>query len=57
MPPNRAEVVHWSPPGSPRPVPLSARGDHALYVVLRTAVKDIGQFNNLVTIDGLRFER
>jgi cytochrome c len=38
-------------------VPLSAQGDHTLYVVLRTAVKDIGQFNNLVAIDGLRFER
>jgi cytochrome c len=38
-------------------VPLSARGDHQLYVVLRTTVKDIGQFNNLVAIDGLRFER
>jgi hypothetical protein len=38
-------------------IPISAPGDHTLYVVLRTAVKDIGQFNNLVTIDGLRFER
>ena len=38
-------------------VPLSARGDHTLYVMLRTSVKDIGQFNNLVAIDGLRFER
>ena len=38
-------------------VPLSVRGDHALYVVLRTAVKGIGQFNNLVAIDGLRFEK
>ena len=38
-------------------VPLSARGDHELYVVLRTAVKGIGQFNNLVAIDALRFER
>ena len=38
-------------------VPLSAQGDHTLYVVLRTSVKDIGQFNNLVAIDGLRFEK
>ncbi len=38
-------------------VPLAARGDHTLYVVLRTSVKDIGQFNNLVTIDALRFEK
>jgi len=28
-----------------------------LYVVLRTSVQGIGQFNNLVTIDALRFER
>src|SRR4029079_16889509 len=35
-------------------VPLSAQGDHTLYVVLRTSVKDIGQFNNLVAMDGLR---
>jgi len=26
-------------------------------VVLKTSVKGIGQFNNLVTIDALRFER
>jgi cytochrome c len=38
-------------------IPLSATGEKALYVVLRTSVKDIGQFNNLVAIDGLRFER
>ena len=38
-------------------VPLSASGEHAVYVVVRTSVKDIGQFNNLVAIDGLRFER
>jgi cytochrome c len=38
-------------------VPVSATGERALYVVLRTSVQGIGQFNNLVTIDGLRFER
>ena len=38
-------------------IPVSARGEKNVYVVLRTSVRDIGQFNNLVTIDGLRFER
>jgi len=38
-------------------VPISATGEKALYVVLKTSVKGIGQFNNLVTIDALRFER
>jgi cytochrome c len=38
-------------------VPLSATGNRALYVVLRSPVREIGQFNNLVTIDALRFER
>ena len=34
-----------------------ASGERALYVVLRTAQQEIGQFNHLVTIDGVRFER
>ena len=38
-------------------VPISATGEKALYVVLKTTVQGIGQFNNLVTIDALRFER
>jgi cytochrome c len=38
-------------------VPVSATGERALYVVLRTPVQAIGQFNHLVTIDGLRFEK
>ena len=38
-------------------VPISSTGEKALYVVLRTSVQGIGQFNNLVTIDALRFER
>ena len=38
-------------------VPISATGEKAVYVVLRTPVQGIGQFNNLVTIDGMRFER
>jgi cytochrome c len=38
-------------------VPISATGEKALYVVLRTSAQGIGQFNSLVTIDGLRFER
>jgi len=38
-------------------VPISASGEKAVYLVLKTSVQGIGQFNNLVTIDGLRFER
>ena len=38
-------------------VPISATGERALYVVLKTSVQGIGQFNNLVTVDGVRFER
>jgi cytochrome c len=38
-------------------VPISTSGEKALYVVLRTSVQGIGQFNQLVTIDALRFER
>ena len=49
-------------PGTPQQwytqtVPVSATGEKSLYVVLKTSVKGIGQFNNLVTIDALRFER
>jgi cytochrome c len=38
-------------------VPITATGEKALYVVLKTSVQGIGQFNNLVTVDGVRFER
>jgi cytochrome c len=38
-------------------MPLSASGERALYVVFRSSVKGLGQFNSLVTIDGLRFEK
>jgi hypothetical protein len=38
-------------------VPIAVTGEKALYVVLRTSVQGIGQFNQLVTIDALRFER
>jgi cytochrome c len=38
-------------------VPITATGQKALYVVLKTSVQGIGQFNNLVTVDGVRFER
>jgi cytochrome c len=38
-------------------VPISVAGERTLYVVLKTPVQGIGQFNNLVTIDALRFER
>jgi cytochrome c len=38
-------------------LPISVGGEKAVYVVLKTSVQGIGQFNNLVTIDGMRFER
>jgi cytochrome c len=38
-------------------IPISATGEKAVYVVLKTRVQGIGQFNNLVSIDALRFER
>jgi hypothetical protein len=38
-------------------IPLTATGDRAVYVVLRTSQREIGQFNPLVTIDAMRFER
>ena len=38
-------------------VPLSVTGERALYVVLRTSAEGLGQFNPLVMIDALRFER
>ena len=38
-------------------VPISATGEKAMYVVLKTSVQGIGQFNNLVTMDGLRLDR
>ncbi|HKH93704.1 MAG TPA: PQQ-dependent sugar dehydrogenase [Gemmatimonadaceae bacterium] len=37
-------------------VPISGTGTKALYVVIRTPVQGIGQFNNLGTLDALRFE-
>ncbi|CAN5905276.1 hypothetical protein BH11GEM1_BH11GEM1_32670 [soil metagenome] len=36
---------------------LSASGERTLFVVLRSPLQDIGQFNPLVMIDALRFER
>jgi cytochrome c len=39
-------------------VPLAATtGEHALYIVLRSPDKDIEQFNPMVTVDGVRFEK
>ena len=38
-------------------IAFSASGDHALFVVLRSPAEKIGQFNPLVTLDALRFER
>ncbi|PYP80066.1 MAG: hypothetical protein DMD35_06305, partial [Gemmatimonadetes bacterium] len=37
-------------------MPITASGEKAVYVVLKTPVQGIGQFNSLVTIDALRFE-
>ena len=38
-------------------VPVSGTGERALFVVLRSSSKEIGQWNPSVTIDALRFER
>jgi len=38
-------------------IPLSVAGEKTVFVVLRSPVREIGQFNSLVTIDELRFER
>jgi cytochrome c len=38
-------------------VPISATGERTLYIVLRTPQQGIGQFNYLVTMDGVRFEK
>ena len=38
-------------------VPMSMTGEVALYLVVRSSAKGIGQFNPLVMIDGMRFER
>jgi hypothetical protein len=38
-------------------VPVSATGEHALFIVLRSPDHDIEQFNPMVTIDGVRFEK
>jgi cytochrome c len=38
-------------------IPLSATGEKKLYVVFRSPSKEIGQFNPLVTVDALHFER
>jgi cytochrome c len=42
---------------STQTVPVSATGEHALYIVLRSPDHDIEQFNPMVTIDGVRFEK
>ncbi len=38
-------------------IPVSTTGEHALFVVLRSPDRDIDQFNPMVTVDGVRFER
>ena len=40
-----------------RAVPVVPTGDVTLYVFIRSGAKEIGQFNPLVSIDGIRFER
>ena len=50
------------PPGSgaelvTQSVPISATGEHALFIVLRSPDQDIEQFNPMVTMDGVRFEK
>ena len=37
-------------------IAVSSPGEHALYVVLRSPDRDVGQFDPMVTIDALRFE-
>lgn len=39
-----------------RSIAVSSPGEHALYVVLRSPDRDVGQFDPMVTIDALRFE-
>jgi hypothetical protein len=38
-------------------IPVRVGGERALYIVVRSSNKDIGQFNPLVKIDGIHFER
>ena len=38
-------------------IPVSAPGERALFIVLRSPDHDIEQFNPMVTIDGVRFEK
>jgi hypothetical protein len=38
-------------------VPLSTTGEHTLFIVLRSPDRDIDQFNPMVTIDGVRFQK
>ena len=40
-----------------RSIVLSASGEHTLFVVFRSPAEKIGQFNPLVTVDALGFER
>jgi len=42
---------------STQTVPVSATGEHVLFIVLRSPDHDIEQFNPMVTVDGVRFER
>ena len=37
-------------------IAVGSPGEHALYVVLRSPDRDVGQFDPMVTIDALRFE-
>jgi cytochrome c len=38
-------------------VPVATTGEHTLFIVLRSPDRDIDQFNPMVTVDGVRFEK
>jgi hypothetical protein len=38
-------------------IPVTAQGEYQLYLVLRSPDRQIEQFDPMVTIDGLRFEK
>ncbi|HEX7981059.1 MAG TPA: PQQ-dependent sugar dehydrogenase [Gemmatimonadaceae bacterium] len=38
-------------------VPVATTGEHTLFIVLRSPDRDIDQFNPMVTVDGVRFDK
>ena len=40
-----------------RPIPVTTTGEAPLFVVFRSSAKEVGQFNALVSVDGIHFER